>query len=51
MQICSRNAFQNDYNHQRRDHGAKQIQLKMPILMLMLSLLLGQIAKMFLVRT
>ena len=51
MQICSRNAFQNDHNHQRCDHGVKHIQLKMPILMLTLSLLLGQITKMFSVRT
>ena len=32
MQICSRNAFQNDHDHQRCEHGAKQIQLKMAIL-------------------
>ena len=51
MEICFRNAFQNDDNRQRRDHGSGQIQVTMPILMLTFSLLLGQISNMFSVRT
>ena len=47
MEICSRNLIQNDDNRQRHDHEPKQIQVKMPILMLTFSLLLAQISTTF----